>query len=180
MATRCRRIARRSRSPRLRTPRARTCRSRSHRTSPTTRAPARQRRRSPDGFADRPFGTAVRRIRMRWIGIAMVLAYGVAHADAQLAGDPPAPAAQLASGGRCEREIRLVGHDPAAFAQLLKARKLREVTLERILLPSNVQVGVAAPQLMTTVTLGDRQVRGIYSNIAGDGCIRSDIRHAVD
>lgn len=117
----------------------------------------------------------MRRIGMRWLGIVVVLAYGVAHADSQLATDAPAP--QLATAGRCERETQLRGHAPADVARVLKERKLRPIKLERILLPNHVQGG---PSMMITVKLGGREVRGIYSNIAGDGCIRSDIRHAVD
>jgi hypothetical protein len=115
---------------------------------------------------------------MRWIGIALLFAYGGAHADTQIATDTPP--AQLAATDRCDRAIRLIGHDPAELAAIMKSRKLRPITLERIILPNSVAVAAVAPQLMTTVRIGERDVRGIYSNIAGDGCIHADIRHAVD
>jgi hypothetical protein len=113
---------------------------------------------------------------MRWIGVAMLFAYGVAHADPQLATDT-APV-QLASPGRCP--MRLIGHERGVVDGVMKARKLRPIKLERIILPSTVAVSAVAPNLLTTVRIGDRDVRGIYSNIAGDGCIHADIRHAVD
>jgi hypothetical protein len=115
---------------------------------------------------------------MRWLGVAMMLCCGVAHADTQIATDS-APA-QLATTGRCDRQHRLIGHEPGVVAGIMKARKLRPIKLERISLPNSVAVDAVAPNLLTTVRIGDRDVRGIYSNIAGDGCIYADIRHAVD
>ncbi|HEY5949897.1 MAG TPA: hypothetical protein VIV40_30595 [Kofleriaceae bacterium] len=107
-----------------------------------------------------------------------VLAMGSASADNQLATDA-APPAQLATTG-CDRPVQLIGHDRGELARVMKERGLRPITLERILLPAGVTGGAVAPNLLVTIKLGDREVHGIYSNIAGDGCIRSDIRHAVD
>jgi hypothetical protein len=118
---------------------------------------------------------------MRWIGIAVIVAYGSAHADTQIATDDAKPAAaQLATAGNCERKLHLIGHEPGVVAAIMKERKLRPITLERITLPSDVAVAAVAPNLMTTVRIGNRDVHGIYSNIAGDGCISADIRHGID
>src|SRR5687768_11747008 len=113
-------------------------------------------------FATRSFAAAVRRYGMRWIGIALVLAYGSAHAESQLATD--AAPVQIAKAGRCAHDLKLIGHDPAELAAIMKSRKLRPITLERIILPNSVAVSAVAPQLMTTVRIGERDVRGIYSN----------------
>jgi hypothetical protein len=113
---------------------------------------------------------------MRWIGLAVVFAYGIAHGDSQLATDD-VPAATLASPAVCKR---LVGHEPRVVAAIMKERKLRPITLDRIVLPSNVAVAAVAPQLMVTVDVGGKKLRGIASNVAGDGCIQPDIRHGID
>lgn len=110
---------------------------------------------------------------MRWVAVAFVFAYGVAHADNQLATDN-------VRGERASCPTRLIGHEPGVIDAIIKARKLRPITLERITLPADVAVAAVAPNLLVTVRIGDRDVRGIYSNIAGDGCIYADIRHAVD
>jgi hypothetical protein len=116
---------------------------------------------------------------MRWIGIVVIVAYGSAHADNQIAADADATeTVELATPGNCM--LRLIGHEPGVVAAIMKERKLRPITLERILLPSSVAVAAVAPNLMTTVRIGNRDVHGIYSNIAGDGCISADIRHGVD
>jgi hypothetical protein len=112
---------------------------------------------------------------MRWIAAVVVFSYGIAHADSQLATD--AAPVQLAAPPVCKR---LVGHEAGVVAAIMKEHELRPITLERIVLPSSVSVGAVAPQLMVTVEINGRKVRGIYSNIAGDGCIQSDIRHGID
>jgi len=113
---------------------------------------------------------------MRWIGLVLVCAYTTASADAQLATDAPPPKAQLASG--CTRVTKLIGQDPVELAGVMKQHALEEITLEMIILPPNS--GATNAHDIITVKVGGKSVRGLYSRLSGDGCMRPDHRFAVD
>ena len=65
---------------------------------------------------------------MRFAGLAVLLACGLAHADAQLASD--AAPVQLATGGTCTKLTHLIGEEPGLVERAMKQHQLTPITLE--------------------------------------------------
>ena len=101
---------------------------------------------------------------MRAMLFVLVMA-SVAYAQPQIASDQQ----------RCP--IQLVGHEPSEIAALMKKHRLKPVTLEMVELPRSP--GIFSPGVMS-VWIDGQEYRGLLRDIAGDGCIRQDVRHAVD
>jgi len=108
------------------------------------------------------------------VGLVVMLSLSTVGAEPQLAGG-----AEPARIGRCDRITRLISQPQGAVERVMKQRGLAPIELEMIVLPSDAGGGVA-PNLLITVTINKRQVRGLYSNISGDGCMRPDHRFALD
>ena len=115
---------------------------------------------------------------MRFAGLAVLLACGLAHADAQLASD--AAPVQLATGGTCTKLTHLIGEEPGLVERAMKQHQLTPITLEAMVLPQGAQVSDYSYNALVTVKLGTRTVRGILVRLSGDGCMRPDHRHAID
>jgi hypothetical protein len=108
------------------------------------------------------------------VGLVIALSITSAAADSQLAAD-----GEPVRLGRCDRITRLISQPAGEVERIMKQRGLTPIELEMIVLPADAGGGVA-PNLLITVTINKRQVRGIYSNLSGDGCMRPDHRFAVD
>jgi hypothetical protein len=115
---------------------------------------------------------------MRFAGLLVLLACGLADADAQLASD--AVPVQLATGGACTRLTHLMSLEPGVVERAMKQHALTPITLEAIVLPQGAQVIDSSYNALVTVKLGTRTVRGILVRLSGNGCVRPDHRHAID
>jgi hypothetical protein len=114
---------------------------------------------------------------MRWV-LLVIASTGLAAADSEIAIDGAAVAKPVKRARACADYTTLIGQDPEALAHVMTKHGLKPIVLEAVEVPESAVVGMRVAFEVVTLRIGKRQLRGILGAVVG--CVKPNIRHAVD